>query len=89
MSKDEYVFVCKHCGDELGLKWDADVIGQVTLNQRKPLSAFDIGVIGENLADLGGDIGAHKWLEFARAIEAAHGIGVKDETQKQENRTDE
>ena len=31
----DYVFVCKHCGDKLGIKWDADVIGQVTINPKE------------------------------------------------------
>ena len=46
----------------------------------QPLSWDSIGDIGANIADLGGDIGGiEKWVQFARAIEAAHGIGVKDE----------
>ena len=31
----DYVFVCKHCGDELGIKWSEDTIGQVTINPKE------------------------------------------------------
>lgn len=31
----DYVFVCKHCGDELGIKWDADVIGEIRINSNE------------------------------------------------------
>jgi hypothetical protein len=30
----DYVFVCKHCGDELGIKWADDVVGQITINPK-------------------------------------------------------
>ena len=40
-----------------------------------PLSEDQIGDIGVKLADLGGDIGCKNWVEFARDIEKAHGIG--------------
>ena len=33
--ESDYVFVCKHCGDKLGIKWDADVIGQITINKKE------------------------------------------------------
>ena len=31
----DYVFVCKHCGDKLGIKWAEDTIGQVTINPKE------------------------------------------------------
>lgn len=33
--ESDYVFVCKHCGDKLGIKWAEDVIGQVTINPKE------------------------------------------------------
>ena len=70
----DYVFVCKHCGDKLGIKWAEDTIGEVRLNTRKPLSDDEIEALAHecNLID---DY-PHK---FARAIEAKHGIGENDE----------
>lgn len=40
-----------------------------------PLNDEQIKDIGVEFADLGGDIGNHSWVDFARAIEKAHGIG--------------
>jgi hypothetical protein len=42
---------------------------------RLPMAEDQIQDIGVEFADLGGDIGNHSWVEFARAIEKAHGIG--------------
>ena len=38
---DKYVFVCKHCGDELGLEWSEDTIGQITINPKEDPDATD------------------------------------------------
>lgn len=38
---DNYVFVCKHCGDELGLEWSEDTIGQITINPKEDPNATD------------------------------------------------
>ena len=40
-----------------------------------PLNEDQIGDIGVLFADLGGDIGNKSWVDFAREIEKAHGIG--------------
>jgi len=42
----------------------------------QPISDEAITIMAETYADLGGDISADKWHEFARAIEKAHGIGL-------------
>lgn len=39
-----------------------------------PLTSDQIGDIGVEFSDMGGDIPTQSWEEFARAIEQSHGI---------------
>lgn len=44
-----------------------------------PLTKDQIENMGVRYSDLGGDIPTHKWVQFARDIERAHGIGGMNE----------